>query len=83
MMQQSGQTIDGLIIRETQIGDNDKLVTILSRHNGIVKAYASGAKSIKSKKGAATCLLSYSSLTLKQKGDSYRIIEASPIEVFF
>ncbi len=82
-MQQIGQTIDGLIIRETQIGDNDKLVTILSRHNGIVKAYASGAKSIKSKKGAATCLLSYSSLTLKPKGDSYRIIEASPIEVFF
>lgn len=83
MTEQALLTIDGLIIREQQIGDNDKLVTVLSRHNGIISAYASGAKSIKSKKGAATCLLSYSSLTMKKKGDSYRITEATPIEVFF
>lgn len=83
MTEQMLLTIDGLIIREQQIGDSDKLVTVLSRNNGVLSAYASGAKSIKSKKGAATCLLSYSSLTLKKKGDSYRITEASPIEVFF
>lgn len=77
------QTIDGLIIKEQEIGESDKLVTILSRNNGIIRAYASGAKSIKSKKGAATTLLSYSSFTLKQKGDSFRITEAAPIEVFF
>lgn len=76
-------TVDGLIIKEQNIGDNDKLVTILSRNEGIISAYASGAKSIKSRKGAATSLLSYSSLTIKKKGESYRITEASPIEVFF
>lgn len=82
-MEQTLVTIDGLIIKEQNIGDNDKIVTVLSRNNGIISAYASGAKSIKSKKGAATCLLSYSSLTLKKKGDSYRITEATPLEVFF
>ena len=82
-MPQIQQTIDGLIIKEQEIGESDKLVTILSRNNGIIRAYASGAKSIKSKKGAATTLLSYSSFTMKQKGDSFRITEASPIEVFF
>lgn len=82
-MEQTQFTIDGLIIREQNIGDNDKLVTVLSRNNGIISAYASGAKSIKSRKGAATCLLSYSSLTMKKKGESYRISEAAPIEVFF
>lgn len=76
-------TIEGLIIKEQDIGDNDKLLTVLSRHNGVIRTYASGAKSIKSKKGAATTLLSYSSLTLKKKGDLYRIVEASPIKVFF
>jgi DNA repair protein RecO (recombination protein O) len=81
--EQPQTTIDGLIIREQNIGDNDKIVTVLSRNNGIISAYASGAKSIKSKKGAATCLLSYSSITLKKKGDSYRITEATPIKVFF
>ncbi len=82
-MEQTLVTIDGLIIKEQNIGDNDKIVTVLSRNNGIISAYASGAKSIKSRKGAATCLLSYSSLTLKKKGESYRITEAAPIEVFF
>ena len=76
-------TTDCLIIREKSIGDSDKLVTALSRELGVISIYASGAKSIKSKKGAATSLLSYSSLTLKKKGDYYRVVEASPIEVFF
>ncbi len=76
-------TVDALVIREQQIGESDKLVTLLSRKNGVIKAYASGAKSIKSKKGAATSLLSYSSVTLNEKGDTYRITEASPIKVFF
>lgn len=83
MTEQNLLTVDGLVIREQQIGDSDKLLTVLSHNNGIISAYASGAKSIKSKKGAATSLLSYSSLTLKRKGNSFRITEASPIEVFF
>ena len=76
-------TTDCLIIKVTSIGDNDKLLTVLSRELGVISAYASGAKSIKSKKGAATSLLSYSSLTLKKKGDNYSVTEASPIEIFF
>ncbi len=76
-------TVDALIIREQQIGESDKLVTMLSRNNGVIKAYASGAKSIKSKKGAATSLLAYSSVTLTKKGESLRISEATPIKVFF
>lgn len=76
-------TTDALIIREQQIGEHDRLVTLLSRERGVMKAYAAGAKSIKSKKGAATGLLAYSSITISQKGDTYRITEASPIEVFF
>ena len=76
-------TVDALIIREQQIGESDKLITLLSRNNGVLKAYASGAKSIKSKKGAATSLLAYSSVTLSQKGDTYRVTEATPIQMFF
>ena len=76
-------TVDALVIREQQVGESDKLITLLSRNNGVIKAYASGAKSIKSKKGAATSLLAYSSVTLTQKGDTYRVTEASPIQIFF
>ncbi len=76
-------TVDALIIREQQIGESDKLITLLSRSMGVLLAYVSGAKSIKSKKGAATSLLSYSSVTLQKKGDTYRVTEASPINIFF
>ena len=62
-------TTDGLIIREQQIGENDKLITILSRNYGVIRCYASGAMSIKSKKCAATSLLAYSSFTIKKKGE--------------
>ena len=82
-MEQTQLTTDCLIIREKSIGDSDKLVTALSRELGVISIYASGAKSIKSKKGAATSLLSFSSLTIKKKGEHYRIVEAAPIEVFF
>lgn len=82
-MIQNQFTTNALIIREQQIGERDRLVTMLSAEHGIIKAYATGAKTIKSKKGAGTSLLAYSSITLSQKNDTYRITEAAPIEIFF
>mgnify|MGYP002559766223 CR=1 FL=1 len=40
---------DGLIIMEKAISENDKLVTILTRKFGIIRAFAKGVKSIKNK----------------------------------
>ena len=82
-MEQTQLTTDCLVIKVKSVGDNDKLLTVLSRELGVISVYASGAKNIKSKKGAATSLLSYSSLTLKKKGEHFRVTEASPVEVFF
>jgi DNA repair protein RecO (recombination protein O) len=65
------------------VGESDRLVTLFTSDYGIIKAFASGAKNIKSKKGAATSLLTYSSFTIKRKKDSFRIYEATPISVFF
>ncbi len=82
-MIQNQFTTNALIIREQQIGERDRLVTMLSSEHGIIKAYATGAKTIKSKKGAATSLLAYSSVTISQSNDTYRVTEAAPIEIFF
>ena len=65
------------------VGESDRLVTLFTRDYGIIRAFASGAKNIKSKKGAATSLLTYSSFTILKKKDSYRIYEATPIAMFF
>ena len=76
-------TTEGLVIKEMNVGESDRLVTLFTRDSGIIRAFAAGAKNIKSKKGAATALLTYSSFTILKKKDSYRIYEASPIEIFF
>lgn len=71
------------MIKEMKIGESDRLVTLFSREYGIIKAFASGAGNIKSKKAGATSLLTYSSFTIKRKKESLRIYEATPITVFF
>ena len=73
----------GLILKEQNIGEQDKLVTVLTADFGIIKAFVRGAKSIKSKKQSATGLLCYSKLSLYNGKDSYIIDEAECIEVFF
>ena len=76
-------TTEALVIRENSIGDNDRLVTLMTRDMGVINAFAVGAKSIKSRRGAATALLSYSEFTLDKKKDSYKITEAEVKRVFF
>lgn len=71
------------MIGETNIGEQDKLITLLTADRGVIKAYAAGAKSIKSKRAAATALLSYASFTIDKKSENLRITEASPITLFF
>ena len=74
---------DGLVIREQNIGEADRRVTLLTRDYGIVHAFARGARRIKSNALTATQLLSYSRFSIFQGRDSYIIDEAEPIEVFF
>ena len=57
---------DALVIKEMKTGEADRLITLLTKDNGIIKAYASGAKSIKSKRVSATGLLSYSNFSLSK-----------------
>ncbi|MBO5211497.1 MAG: DNA repair protein RecO [Clostridia bacterium] len=76
-------TTEALVIKEMNVGESDRLVTLFSKEHGIIKAFASGAKGVKSKKGAATSLLTYGSFTIKNKNGSLRIYEATPIKMFF
>ena len=72
----------GLILKQQNIGERDKLVWILSESHGVLRAFARGAKNIKSPKCAGTGLLSYSSLTIFEGRDSYSVDEAVSLEQF-
>ena len=72
----------GLIIKEQNIGEQDKLVYALTQTNGVIKAFVRGAKNIKNQKCAATSLLSYSRLTIYRGRDTYTIGDAIPEKIF-
>ena len=71
------------MIKERSIGDNDRLLTLMTRDLGVISAFAVGAKSVKSRRGPATGLLSYSNFNIEKKGDTYKVIEATANKVFF
>lgn len=76
-------TTDGLVIKETNIRDNDRMITVITRDLGVINAFVRGVKSIKSKRSPATSLLSFSNLNLESKGDTYTVTEASVNKMFF
>lgn len=75
---------DGIILRETMTGEQDRLVTVLTRSNGVIKAFVNGARNPKSKNVSSTGLLCYSDFVIhkSQKG-VYVIREATAKEIFF
>ena len=73
----------GLIIKEQTIGESDRLVTVLTPDEGVIRAFARKAKTLKDNKNAATQLLCYSRLNIYKGREKYIINEAHPIEVFF
>lgn len=74
---------DGLILKEQNIGEKDKLVWVLTRRNGLLRAFVRGAKGFNNKKNSATGMLCYSKISVYKAKDSYIIDEAEPIETFF
>ena len=73
---------DGLIIKEQNIGESDRLVYALTKSNGVIKAFVKGAKNIKNQKCASTSLLAYSRLTIYKSRDTYIIGEARTLRIF-
>lgn len=77
------QTTDGLIIRETNVGEADKFVTILTRDRGIIRAAARGSRRVNSRSAAATQLLTHAQLSLQEGKSGWYIDDARPLNVFF
>lgn len=75
---------DGIVIREGATGEQDRIVTVLTRDRGVIKAFANGARNPKNRNVSSTGLLCYSDFIINktQKG-IYVIKEATAKEVFF
>lgn len=77
------EQLHGLVVREVDYRDNDKIITILTDKLGKISANVPGGRSIKSKRMAACGLFCYSTFSLSRRGSHYIVSQASLIENFY
>lgn len=74
---------DGLVVTEKSTGESDRIVTLLTRDYGIIRAFVRGAKSVKNKNQSGTSIFAYSKFSIYRGRDAYIVDDAVPIEVFY
>lgn len=77
------ETVNGIILKETPIGDYDKIMTVLTAKHGKLSVFARGAKRLKSPLFTATQVFSYSEMTLYRSANTYYIRDGNLIESFY
>lgn len=74
----------GIIIKQTEFGESNRMLSIFTKEYGIIRASVYGAKSIKSSKGASSQFLCFSEFELsKGNSDIYTVYSATAIESFY
>ncbi len=74
---------DALVLKVTDTGESDRLVTLLTSEYGVLRAFANRAKKINSKTVSATQSLCYGDFSIYTGRDAYIIDDATAKEVFF
>jgi len=73
----------GLIIKETKVGESSRIITILTSEYGKIQAGANGSRNYKSKLFSGCRLFCCSDFVLsKGKSDIYRVVSAEPFKTF-
>ncbi|MBR2453831.1 MAG: DNA repair protein RecO [Clostridia bacterium] len=73
----------GLVLRSTDVGDNDKLLTVISAEYGKISFSVKGARSLKSKFMPVSQQFAYADFTVAAKGGFKYLRDATLIESFF
>ncbi len=74
---------NGLVIAERDLGENDKLLTILTERYGKVIVVAKGAKSVRNRHMPSCQLFAYASFGLRKRGNYYYITDSDLIESYY
>ena len=72
----------GIVLRQTETKEADKILTLLTPDEGKISVIARGARRKGCKYAACAQALAYSEWTLYKKGDWYYANEAAPLELF-
>ncbi|MCQ2476629.1 MAG: DNA repair protein RecO [Clostridia bacterium] len=74
---------DALVLKVSDVGESDRVVTLLTAEFGVIRAFANRAKKINSKMQSAAQTLCYGEFSIYSGKDSYIIDSAAAKEVFF
>ncbi len=74
--------LNGIVLRETQTKDSDKILTLLTPQRGKLSVIARGARRKGCKYAACTQPLAYSEWTLYEKGEWYYANDGTTMETF-
>ena len=74
--------VKGIVLRESDSKESDKILTVLTGEMGRITVIAKGARSRRSKVSAAAQLLAYSEMVLSESHGWQYLTEASTIELF-
>ena len=75
--------VNGIIIAESNSGDSDKMLTMLTPNLGKISCTARGARRTKSQLLAATQMFTFGEYMLFKGGDTYTINSCETIEMFY
>ena len=73
---------DGLVVREYELGEHDKMLTLLTPSYGRISVIAKGARSLKNKYMSPARLFTYANYELHRRGDMMWLRSAEVIESF-
>lgn len=71
--------VTGIVLKDMNIGESDRIVTLLTEEMGILRAFAKGSRKISGKLFAGTQVLSLAKFLITQGKDKYIITEAERI----
>lgn len=76
-------TIEGIVLRERSVGEQDKFIDILTKDRGVLEASVKGAKKINGKNGSSSQLFAYSRFCLDQRRNMLYLNSAEPLHIFY
>lgn len=76
-------TVDGIVIKTGVTGEADRIVCVLTAQRGVIKAFANGARGVKSKLHAGTALFTYGAFSFSERKGIFTLCEVQVKNVFF
>ena len=73
----------GIVIAENAVSDSDKMLTILTSEYGKINAIAKQSRRLRSSLLSGTQFLCLSNFTLYKASSTFKVNEATPIEMFY